>query len=62
MRSIVQSPWDAFGLARLFVGGAVLLYAARSDILTRRVNDWCWWLFLAAGLVINPNRYMHSPV
>jgi hypothetical protein len=52
VRSRVQSPWDAFSLARLVVGAAVLIFAARSDLLTRRVGDWCWWLFLAAGLVI----------
>jgi hypothetical protein len=45
-------PWDAFSLARLAVGAAVLLYAVRSDVMTRRVSDACWWLLLAAGLVI----------
>jgi len=48
----VQSPWDAFSLARFFIGAAVLIYAVRSDVLTRRVGDWCWWLFLVAGLTI----------
>lgn len=52
MRYSVQGPWDAFSVARLVVGGAVLLYAARSDMLTRRVGDWCWWLFLGAGIFI----------
>jgi len=44
--------WDAFSLARLVVGAGVLLYAVRSDVLTRRVTDTCWWLFLGAGLII----------
>lgn len=48
----MQGPWDAYSLARIVVGGAVLLYAARSDMLTRRVGDWCWWLFLGAGIAI----------
>jgi hypothetical protein len=49
---MVQMPGDAFSLARLIVGAAVLIFAVRSDVLTRRVNDACWWLFLAAGLMI----------
>jgi hypothetical protein len=48
----VQIPWDAFGLVRFLIGAGVLLYAVRSDVLTRRVGDWCWWLFLVAGLTI----------
>ena len=43
---------SVFDLARFAVGAVVLLYAARSDILTRRVGDWCWWAFLAAGLLV----------
>jgi len=45
-------PQAVFDLARFLVGAAVLAYAARSDILTRRVGDWCWWAFLVIGLVI----------
>jgi hypothetical protein len=42
----------ALDWARLLLGGAVLAYAARSDLGTRRVDDWCWFLFLGAGLAI----------
>jgi len=48
----VEMPWDAFSMARLALGAAVLLYAVRSDVLTRRVTDACWWLFLGAGIFI----------
>ena len=48
----MESPLDPFSLARLVIGGAVLFHAARADLGTRRVADWCWWLFLGAGLVI----------
>ena len=39
-------------MARFAVGAAILLFAARSDILTRRVTDLCWWAILVIGLVI----------
>ena len=45
-------PVQAFDWARFLLGAAVLAYAARSDLLTRRVGDWCWYAFLVAGLVI----------
>ncbi|MGQ9582102.1 MAG: A24 family peptidase C-terminal domain-containing protein [Thermoplasmatota archaeon] len=43
------SPLDA---ARFIIGAGVLAYAARTDVLTRRVGDGAWWLTLAAGVVI----------
>jgi prepilin signal peptidase PulO-like enzyme (type II secretory pathway) len=45
-------PASVFDLVRFIVGAGVLLYAARSDLRTRRVGDWCWWAFLALGLVV----------
>ena len=43
---------QAFEWARFLLGAAILVYAARSDLLTRQVGDWCWYVFLAAGLAI----------
>ena len=48
----MDAPFWALDWARFLLGGAVLAYAARSDLLTRRVGDWCWYLFLAAGLIL----------
>jgi hypothetical protein len=48
----VEAPFLALDWARFLLGGAVLAHAARSDLRTRRVDDWCWHLFLAAGLVM----------
>jgi hypothetical protein len=48
----VVTPVSGFDWARFLLGAAVLVYAARSDLLTRRVGDWCWYVFLAAGLAI----------
>ncbi len=48
----MDAPFWALDWARFLLGGAVLAYAARSDMRTRRVGDRCWYIFLAAGLVL----------
>ncbi|MBM4248730.1 MAG: hypothetical protein FJ149_04735 [Euryarchaeota archaeon] len=56
----VETPFGPLDWARFILGAAVLAYAARSDVLTRRVNDRCWWAFLAAGLVLLEVQLLRS--
>jgi prepilin signal peptidase PulO-like enzyme (type II secretory pathway) len=47
-------------MARFAVGAAILLFAARSDVLTRRVTDLCWWALLVIGLFILEAQLVHE--